>query len=322
VSKPLITVLVVTWNRRNDLLDALASVRAQTYRPLEMLVVDGGSTDGSVEAVAQALGEARIIRLDHNPGCPGGRNVGIEHATGDFIFFLDSDGVLESRAVEAAYRRACEQDGPVIVSARVNGQSASLTRRPWPFGFRHPGHDARTLLESFCGGASRHRSLLFSTIGRYPGDYIYGGEEEHLALRLLERGHLIAYEPDSMVLHREAQTGRAVAENLERRWEYHLATVWDLYPLEMALWATVRSLVAQPIRAIEGRVFLRWVRSIPRRVLRVLRVVRRGRHPVRRSTVRFYHLLQRREVVGMSSVRGGPAGSWFQGLADLFMPLG
>jgi GT2 family glycosyltransferase len=298
----LITVLIVSWNRRHHLLDALASVRTQTYQPLEMLVVDSGSTDGTGEAVQAAFPEARVVRLERNLGCPAARNVGIHHAAGDCVFFLDSDAVLDRRAVEFAYRRLCEPDHPAVVSARVVDQVSGREVCPTRRGLKDPRQ--RMFTPTFSGGASLHRAALFTEVGPFPEDFIYACEETHLALRLLDRGYLMAYEPASVVHHRCAPAGRDVDSNMVRSWENSLATAWELYPLEVALHATLRSLVVQPIRAARSHALRLWVRSTVRRTARVAEVCRRGRRPVRRRTLRIAHLLHRQVVADAALVRG------------------
>src|SRR4051794_13419670 len=87
-----VSVIIPTWNRAATLGPAIQSVLNQTYPPREVLVCDDGSTDNSVDVVAQ-LDDQRIRWL---PGGRGGRpaiprNRGIGAATGEWLAFLDSD---------------------------------------------------------------------------------------------------------------------------------------------------------------------------------------------------------------------------------------
>ena len=87
-SGPLISCIVPTHNSARYLAEALASIRAQAYRPIELIVADDQSAD-AVEAIA-AHHEARLVRHDR-AGPAATRNLGIAAATGDFIAFLDAD---------------------------------------------------------------------------------------------------------------------------------------------------------------------------------------------------------------------------------------
>ena len=87
---PLVSVIIPTHDRHALLMEAIDSVRAQTYAPIELIVVDDGSTDGTSEQLSGEPG-VRLLRIDHT-GCPGAvRNAGVAIATGDHLAFLDSD---------------------------------------------------------------------------------------------------------------------------------------------------------------------------------------------------------------------------------------
>lgn len=87
---PEISVIIPTYNRRKQVLEALASVHAQTLMPAEILVVDDGSTDDTEEHVAGLGGIVRYLRKE-NGGVSSARNHGIRMAKGEWIAFLDSD---------------------------------------------------------------------------------------------------------------------------------------------------------------------------------------------------------------------------------------
>jgi len=89
-TRPAVSVIIPTVNRRKQVLQAVASVTAQTRPADEIIVVDDGSTDGSAEAVRQAFPSVRLIRQE-NRGVSAARNTGIQSAAGDWLAFLDSD---------------------------------------------------------------------------------------------------------------------------------------------------------------------------------------------------------------------------------------
>jgi glycosyltransferase involved in cell wall biosynthesis len=84
--------VIPTYNRARDLARAIASVREQTFRDWEVIIVDNHSTDGTVALVAE-LGDPRIaVHQVHNGGVIAiSRNVGIQRARGEYVAFLDSD---------------------------------------------------------------------------------------------------------------------------------------------------------------------------------------------------------------------------------------
>jgi glycosyltransferase involved in cell wall biosynthesis len=91
MAEPSISVIVPCYNGARYLGEAIESVLAQTHPPLEIIVVDDGSSDGSPE-VAKSY-PVRLIALEKNAGAANARNIGIRAATGDLIATLDSDDV-------------------------------------------------------------------------------------------------------------------------------------------------------------------------------------------------------------------------------------
>lgn len=86
----LVSVIIPSFNRGYTITSAIDSVLAQTYRPLEIIVIDDGSTDDTRAVVAQYGDSVRYIHQS-NTGCPGARNTGLGVARGEFIALLDSD---------------------------------------------------------------------------------------------------------------------------------------------------------------------------------------------------------------------------------------
>lgn len=145
---PRVSVVIPTWNRRALLLEAIASAQAQTYRDLEILVCDDGSTDGSEAAVrALAASDARVQWLPGaHSGLPGTtRNRGIRAARGEWIAFLDSDDlwVPEKIASQVQLMRS----GALFVYAYATGLRPDGSRqRMTPFRVQRDGAMFDTLL--------------------------------------------------------------------------------------------------------------------------------------------------------------------------------
>lgn len=98
----MISIIVPFYGVEKYIIQCIESVKSQTYTDFECLLIDDESPDSSYElAVAAIEGDSRfqIIR-QKNKGLGGARNTGLEHATGDYVVFLDSDDFLESSALE------------------------------------------------------------------------------------------------------------------------------------------------------------------------------------------------------------------------------
>jgi len=99
----LVSIVIPTYNRAEEVPNAIDSVLAQTYRPIEVIVVDDGSTDDT-RAVLAAYGDAiRVIR-QANAGCSAARNEGIRIGNGELIGFLDSDDTWRPRKLQIQVR--------------------------------------------------------------------------------------------------------------------------------------------------------------------------------------------------------------------------
>lgn len=88
---PIVSVIIPTYNNKKLLVEAIDSVLSQSLTDLELLVVDDGSNDGTEDAV-KSIGDSRIRYFyKDNQGVSSARNIGIQHAEGDYAAFLDSD---------------------------------------------------------------------------------------------------------------------------------------------------------------------------------------------------------------------------------------
>lgn len=101
--KPLVSVIIPTYNRAGLITETLKDVQLQTYQNWECIVVDDGSTDNTrvvVEQVCENDSRFSYIKNQRSKGAPGARNTGLEIAKGEFISFFDSDDKLLSNYIE------------------------------------------------------------------------------------------------------------------------------------------------------------------------------------------------------------------------------
>jgi len=102
--KPLVSVVLSSYNYENYVADAIQSVLSQTYRPLELVVVDDGSQDNSREVIEENLRDADIpvkMLFKENGGQSSAFNAAYEHLAGDLVAFIDSDDQWKPNKLEA-----------------------------------------------------------------------------------------------------------------------------------------------------------------------------------------------------------------------------
>ncbi|HDM76863.1 MAG TPA: glycosyltransferase family 2 protein, partial [Deltaproteobacteria bacterium] len=97
---------VIVLNKNGSLLlpECLHSLHRQTWTDVEIVVVDNGSIDGSVEFVQEHFPEVRVVRLEENLGFCKGNNIGIRQAKGEYIALLNNDTVVDPHWLEELVR--------------------------------------------------------------------------------------------------------------------------------------------------------------------------------------------------------------------------
>lgn len=127
---PLVSVIIPTYNRSGLLAEAIESTLAQTWKDLEIIVVDDGSTDDTREVVARYGGRVRYI-FQPNSGRPAlARNVGIRRAAGEYIAFLDSDDLVSREKIEMQVRflRENRRVGMVVTDFSTFADGKTISR--------------------------------------------------------------------------------------------------------------------------------------------------------------------------------------------------
>ena len=97
---PLVSIIIPLFNKREYIAETLTSALNQTYPNIELIVVNDGSTDGSIEAIEHFLDPRLHIVNQVNSGVEATRNFGLQLSKGQFITFLDADDLINSTKIE------------------------------------------------------------------------------------------------------------------------------------------------------------------------------------------------------------------------------
>lgn len=207
VDAPRVSIVTALYNHERYVLDALQSVAESTYRDLEMVVVDDGSTDGSADRV-RAWGEANpripLLLLNHplNRGLPSARNTGLDFARGEFVLILDSDNkILPGCLGRLVQALDADPDATfawgMLASFDDEGYHRLISHFPWdPWRLRDGNYiDALALL----------RTSALRDLGGYALDRrLYGWEDYDLYCRIAERGGHGLLVPEVVASYRES----------------------------------------------------------------------------------------------------------------------
>jgi hypothetical protein len=272
-----VAVVIVSFEAREALLAALASVRAHAGLPVETIVVDNASADGSADAVRAAFPEALVVANPDNVGFARACNQGWRAARAPFVLFLNPDAellpgalpaliaLLQARTdVGAAGPRTRSADGSIQVSTGPDlGLLAEWRQRRLVLGVSR--RDARRLAEAealyarerepgWVSGAclAARRVALEAVSGFDEGFFLYE-EDADLCLRLRKAGWRVAFTPDAEIRH---QLGRSMSRSPARaRLEYHRSHLrYYVKHKGLASRAALRLLFA-------GRGLVGWVRG-------------------------------------------------------------
>ncbi len=232
-TSPLVSILIPCFNAQNWVAAAIESALAQTYRNIEVLIVDDGSTDKSLEVI-QSFGDRVRWWSGPNHGGNAARNQLLELSAGEWIQYLDADDWLMPSKVgdQIAATAKCEGAdviyAPVVMERHGNGQiSTSLLPIPRP-------HDPWILLARWylpqTGGPLWRRSALCD-VGGWAANQPCCQEHE-LYLRLLMAGRSLAYVEAAGAVYRFWGSGTVSTRNqrlvmeerlkIEQRIETHL----------------------------------------------------------------------------------------------------
>lgn len=283
-------IVVVSFNTRELLESCLRSAVAAD--PTELVVVDSGSTDGSVELVRERFGEARLIVTEANRGYGAAANEGIGECSAPAVLLLNSDTAIAPDALRALGRYLAEHPRVAVVGPRLENPDASLQQSAHAYPgvadtilaetglhllvrrlpllrdrfYRTWSHDRARLVPWVLGAALAIRRTAFEAVGGFDPAFFMYGEESDLCRRLERGGHEIHYVPLTSVVHVGGASTRARAATMQR--EFVISRRRYLSRYETAAVATRVLAVlraATAARLVRDVMMLRLVRDPARR---------------------------------------------------------
>ena len=228
---PAVGVIVVMHNQFALTMGALASLRRDFAGPIELVLVDSGSTDGCATIARQVRG-ARIVRFDDNVGFLAGCNAGLAEITAPATLFMNNDIALGHGAVAAALARlhGARRVGAVGAKCiRTNGLLQEAGSVVWSDGWTagylrdaDPDLPEANFVRDvdFCSGAFLMvRTAILRALGGFDPAFMPAYyEETDLCVRLIKAGYRVVYDPQVVIHHVEyASAGVGAAEQLIAR---------------------------------------------------------------------------------------------------------
>lgn len=212
-----VSVIVVNWNGREHLDTCFDSLRTQTLAGIELIMVDNGSTDGSIDHVRARFGDSvRIVALTENTGYAAALNAGMRSARGHYLLALNNDTELDSRclsALQAAAERypTAGSFAPKILSfddrQRIDNvghllYADGLSRGRGRLEEDHGQYDRDEEILLFSGCAVLLRREMLNDIGAFDEDLFAYCEDTDLGLRAQLAGWRCRAVPTAVVYHK------------------------------------------------------------------------------------------------------------------------
>src|SRR5215207_10727004 len=212
---PLVTVVIPNWNGESFLEVCLGSLRRQSFRDFETVLVDNGSTDGSIALVRRDFPEVRVVCLSENLGFSAAVNAGIMASEANLVALLNNDTEVDPGWLEALVRAADDHPEAGFFASKLvdfhdrrlldgAGDAVRLSGLPYRLGHgeRDRGQFEReAFVFSACAAAALYRRSVFEEIGLFDEDFFSNCEDGDLSFRAQLAGYRCVYIPDAVVYH-------------------------------------------------------------------------------------------------------------------------
>jgi GT2 family glycosyltransferase len=231
-----LSIIIVNWNTKQLLLDCIASIYRTVHQAsFEVFVVDNGSTDGSVEAVAQAYPGVHVIANGRNLGFAKANNIALGRMSGRYAVLLNSDTILKDSALERMFQFMEEHPragicGPQFLSEDGTRQRSTgvfptlltefmskvLIRVLFPERFKrafpsgNPPFPGPAEVDFIVGACMMARKTAMDAVGSLDDDYFFLYEEVDWCFRMKQGGWLVYHLPDIEVYHLGGQSMKEI----------------------------------------------------------------------------------------------------------------
>lgn len=218
---PAISVIIPNWNGAHHLPTCLDSLRCQSYPSFEVIVVDNGSTDGSLELLERDYPEVKVVALPENRGFAGGVNAGIRQARGEILAVFNNDAEADSHWLEELVDSLERHPEAGMATPKVllfdqrdvihtAGDFYGVDGVPGNRGVwqRDEGQfDREEHVFGASGVAAAYRRAMLDDVGLLDEDLISYCEDVDLAWRAQLAGWKCVYVPTAVVYHKLSATG-------------------------------------------------------------------------------------------------------------------
>jgi glycosyltransferase involved in cell wall biosynthesis len=203
MDSPLVSIVIPCHNAAPWVADAIGSALAQTYSPTEVLVVDDGSTDRSIDII-RSFGKPVSLILQKHSGASKARNKGVERASGEFIHFLDADDILFPHCIKRKMEAALTEKADIVYSGGFffnSEANAGTYESHAPLKNDRPGLIAHIIRSSLVTTILLCRKDRLMKLGGF-NEELANGQEHELLLRFALTDSKFSYVPKALSCNR------------------------------------------------------------------------------------------------------------------------
>jgi len=259
---PKVSISILTYNRKDLLRDLLYSLSKIEYKPLEIIVVDNHSMDGTDEMLSKDFSFIHHIRTDENIGV-GARNLGMKSAGGEIIITVDDDvaGIGDKEIVDLVeYFRKKKDLGALNfkVLEHTTGEICNWVHHRNARDFSSTDFLTYEITE----GAVAFRKKILEEVGYYPETFFLSHEGLDLAFRILNHGYSVMYSPLVAVRHMHSDLGRKswLRYYYDTRNQFFVAA--RNLPVSYTLIYLARGISSMGVYSLRDGFFRYWVKGV------------------------------------------------------------
>ncbi|MBM2827044.1 MAG: hypothetical protein HW403_1108 [Dehalococcoidia bacterium] len=220
-NSPIASVIIPNWNGEKLLPDCLDSLRRQTFKDFEVIVVDNASRDTSLELLSQRYPETQVISMDRNYFFSGAVNEGVRRARGEIMVFMNNDTEADPQwleelvmALEREPRAGMATSKMLLFDRRnvINSAGDFYGKNGVPgnrgvWEVDHGQYDSSTDVFGACAGAAAFRRSMLEEIGLFDEDFVGYCEDVDLSFRAQLAGYKCVFAPQARIYHRLGASG-------------------------------------------------------------------------------------------------------------------
>lgn len=244
------SVIIPNWNGQELLKDCLLSLQNQSYEDFEIILVDNGSTDGSIEYAEKNFPQVKIIKLSKNFGFSKAINEGVKKSNANYVVFLNNDTAASKNWLKNLVE--CANSHPEVISVnskllnfynrkRIDGVGILINEvgQAKSIGWQEEDHgqyDSEQYIFGATGGASLFKRLDFIKVGGFDEKYFMYSEEVDFAFRSQFLGYKSIYCPSAVLYHKHKATAKKLPQHIEY-WQFRnmTQTIIKDFPISILL---------------------------------------------------------------------------------------